>query len=531
MSKSHAINRNKMSIKLYISIFVLYFGELISAADSTIVTSLLSHIASDLNELQRIGWVATSFLIGLAAFQPLYGKLSDIFGRKSVLIICNALFGIGCLICGISYNLELLVIGRVISGIGGGGVQSLATIAVTDIVPLERRGIFQSIETMCYALGAGIGGVIGGIISDNFGWRVAFTCQVPIIFGSIALLWVVFDESAGKSVATNDNETEPLLANSRQQEEAVSSVSEKIERVDFKGSAVLVSTLFCLMFAISTGGSEFAWNSPIIVALFMASGILMYLFYYTEKNLAKEPIIPVELLTHRTIIAAASTNIFATMAQYILLYFTPVLFSSVYQMNPTQVGQRLLSNFVGTSTGSLLSGIYMNKLGKYYWANFLGCVCIFLGANVTLAITPDSPIIFQFVTLFVSGIGFATTLTVSLVAFVASVPPHMQAVSTSVRNVSRGIGSTLGVSSAASIFNNLLQTELYKNVKGRKAQEVIDKVLESVDAIKNLPTEYRIPVINSYDKSLKAVLAAASAIALLAGVASLCMREYAIKNR
>ncbi|KAA8912686.1 hypothetical protein TRICI_003404 [Trichomonascus ciferrii] len=505
-------------VKLYTTIFVLYFGEVISAIDSTIVASLLSHIASDLNELQNIGWVATSFLIGLAAFQPLYGKLSDIFGRKSVLIACNALFGLGCLICGVSYRLETLVLGRLISGIGGGGVQSLATIAVTDIVPLRQRGIFQSIETMCYSVGAGIGGVFGGVISDYFGWRVAFTVQVPVIFGSIILLWLVFDEPP------RDEETEPLLSPTDE------TPTRKIDRVDFKGSAALVSTLFCLMFAISTGGSDFAWTSPIIIGLFALTPCLANLFIYIEKNCAKEPIIPVSLLTQRTIMSAALTNIFGTMAQYILIYFIPILFASVYSMGPVDVGKRLMANFVGTSSGAVLSGIYLARYGKYYWVNFLGCLLIAFGGVITLSITPHSLTILQYLTLLCSGAGFATTLTISLVAFVVSVPPNMQAVSTSIRNVSRGIGSTLGVSAAASIFNNILQDQLVENVKGPDAQSVIDKVRESVDIIRSLPKEYQIPVVESYDTALKVVITASIGIALLGGAASLCMREYSLHS-
>jgi MFS family permease len=506
------------AVKLYITVFVLYFGEVISAIDSTIVASLLSHIASDLNELQNIGWVATSFLIGLAAFQPLYGKLSDIFGRKSVLIICNALFGLGCLICGVSYRLETLVLGRLISGIGGGGVQSLATIAVTDIVPLRQRGIFQSIETMCYSIGAGIGGVFGGVISDYFGWRVAFTVQVPVIFGSIILLWLVFDEPP------RDEETQPLLSPTNE------TPTRKIDRVDFKGSAALVSTLFCLMFAISTGGSNFAWSSPTIVGLFALTPCLASLFIYIEKHCAKEPIIPVSLLTQRTIVSAALTNIFGTMAQYILIYFIPILFASVYSMGPVDVGKRLMANFVGTSSGAVLSGIYLARYGKYYWVNFLGCLLISFGGVITLSISPQSPTILQYLTLLCSGAGFATTLTISLVAFVVSVPPSMQAVSTSIRNVSRGIGSTLGVSAAASIFNNILQNQLAQNVKGPDAQKVIDKVRESVDIIRSLPKEYQIPVVESYDIALKVVITASIGISLLGGAASLCMREYSLNS-
>jgi MFS family permease len=166
----------------------LYFGVFLAALDGTIVTSLLSHIASDLHELGRISWIASAYLAACTAVQPLYGKLSDIYGRKNLLFFCNVTFGIGCLMCGVADGLWMLVLGRVVSGIGGGGLTILSTIAISDIVPLRKRGVFQGIGNIAFGSGAGFGGIFGGLVYESMGWRAAFWLQVPTIVISATLV-------------------------------------------------------------------------------------------------------------------------------------------------------------------------------------------------------------------------------------------------------------------------------------------------------------------------------------------------------
>ncbi|PYD08100.1 EmrB/QacA family drug resistance transporter, partial [Pseudomonas syringae pv. syringae] len=157
----------------------LYMAAFLAAMDTTVVTTLLTVIASELDAVQNIGWIATAYLLSCSAFQPLFGKLSDIFGRKSLLVLCCGFFAVGCCIC-VTNNLWLLVFGRFVTGIGGSGLTTLGTITMSDLIPLRDRGVYQGLANIFFGLGAASGGVIGGVVSDLFGWRWVFILQVPL---------------------------------------------------------------------------------------------------------------------------------------------------------------------------------------------------------------------------------------------------------------------------------------------------------------------------------------------------------------
>jgi MFS family permease len=528
---SKAKPANVSRARLLIIVGSMYFGEFFTALDSTVVTTLLSHIASDLHELSRVVWIATGYLIAFSACQPLYGKLSDIFGRRMILIFCNLLFAIGCGICGVSNSLEVLVLGRVISGIGGGGMQSLATIAISDLVPLKDRGIFQAVENAFFCVGAGLGGVLGGILSDIMGWRNVFNIQVPFILISMLLLMAFYNVEShdreepiiqrepGPSYGAVSNDPPPAANEEK-------SMRYKVRRVDFKGSLLLVLSLCSIMFVISTGGSQFAWTGVMIPSMVIMSVIFTGLFIYVEQYVAKEPVIPLFLFKNPTIIVASFTNLFCTMAMYNVLYFAPIFYSAVFNLNPTQLGQRLSAHFIGAASGSFLSGIYVSKFQRYKTITIWASILLTAGASIIVTLTPNTPSFLQYLVLYLCGTGYSSILTVTLLAYIAAVPKELQAVVTSVRYVFRGTGTTLGVSIASSVFNNLLSRQLHHKIVGPNADSIIKQVLDSVEAIRNIPKQYQPAVISSYDVSLKVTFAVATFFALLTIVSSSLLKEH-----
>lgn len=528
-------SRNLSRLRLIVIIGSMYFGEFFTALDSTVVTTLLSHIASDLNELSRVVWIATGYLIAFAACQPLYGKISDIFGRKAVLIVCNVLFALGCGICGISNNLETLVLGRVISGIGGGGMQSLATIAVSDLIPLKNRGLLQGIENIFFSVGAGLGGVLGGILTDLFGWKNVFNIQIPFIVLSIIVLIVFYnveDEVREEEAIIQPQEPGSTLYGTVHNGDMAPPTSqektmkEKVNRVDFAGSGLLVLSLCLVMFVISTGGSEFDWTGPVITAMAIGSVLAIGGFIYVEAYVAKEPVIPLVLFTNKTILTASFVNLFCAMAMYNVLYFAPIYYSAVFGLTPTELGQRLSTHFVGSAGGAFLAGLYVSKAEKYKGITILSSIILTIGASIVVLIRRDSPSSLQFLVFYLCGTGYSAILTVTLLAYIASVPREMQAVVTSVRYVFRGTGTTLGVSIASSIFNNLLTQQLHEKVVGDDAESIISKVKNSVEAIWKIPAEYRPAVIDAYNFSLKTTLTVGMAFAVCSVIASLFLKEY-----
>lgn len=524
MDETTPLLRNEDSRRLppMVVFGALYFGVFVAALDGTIVTALLSHIASELNELPRIQWIATGYLVSSAAFQPLYGKISDIFGRKSVLIFCNLMFGLGCLMCGLSTNLPQLVAGRVVSGIGGGGMLSISTIAVSDLVPLRQRGIFQGFGNIAFGLGAGIGGVFGGLVSARFGWRSAFNMQVPAILMSNLL------------VAWYTPETSPVLVRSLENDDNDNSAAgrpklyEQLKRLDIFGSTTLVICLVFLMLGITEGGRTYPWSHPLIILCLGVALVFAGLFILVELYVAREPTLPMSLFKHRTIVASSLTNLFMTMSVYAVLFYAPLTLTALYGYTATQVGQRLVANFLGVSLGSVGAGIYMRRTGKYFWLGVSSPILYFIGVSVLvfhIAWFANVPL--QYMCLLFAGTGYAAMLTVTLLALIAAVPHEFQAVTTSIQYTFRGVGSTLGVSVASSIFqntlrNNLLDTDL--------PSKVIHKVLNSVEAIRQVPIEYQPQIIGCYQVAAVAVFTFAFVLAVISTITSALMREHVLHS-
>lgn len=559
---------------MLITLIALYTGVFLSALDATIVTSIYATIASDLNELSRISWIATGYLVSCAAFQPLYGRLSDIFGRKAMLLVSSGCFGVGCTICGVSYSLMPLIVGRVIAGIGGGGLLTVSTIAVSDLIPLRQRGIYQGIGNIAYGSGAAIGGALGGVISAWIGWRGVFLIQVPLIVCSGTL--VAFgmtnsntkkiddpespaDENTPVSPLTASPESHPanpvsganasVLYGSVESEnlpqakpklplEASETTWTKFKNIDFAGSALLVTSLSLLLFAISSV-THSAWTKPDIyipLAISVATGIGFWKYELHCDN----PVIPVQLLYRQTILASSLTNLFMTMGIFAMLYNVPLWYKSVLGDSDAKAGARLVGNFIGVSVGSMSSGIYMRRTGKYYNLGIAAGVLTTIGIFALVPLSASTPVWLQYTMLFVPGAGYAAMLTVSLLALIAAVSNEEQATATSIQYAFRGVGSTLGVSVSSTVFQAVISKwlpvklyALFDNPTPKQIKLVemtIAAVKESVTAIREAPARFQPAIIESYDLAIKDVFFVATALCACSTICLYFVKEHELRH-
>jgi MFS family permease len=491
----------------------LFMAAYLAALDTTVVTTLLALIASDLNAVGNISWIATAYLLSSAALQPIFGKLSDIFGRRILLLICTLLFAIGCLICATD-SLLWLVIGRFITGCGGSGMTCLGTITMSDLIPLRQRGYYQGLANVCFGLGSASGGIVGGLIADYFGWKWVFIFQVPLAFFCFLGLYFFLNLPAGSPGNGSPGH-----------------VTEKLKRVDFLGSFCLVTFLMSLLTAASLGGKDVAYTSKTFIGLCIISATFLFAFIYVESSVSEEPIIPMHLLKIRTIIASSLTNWFYTMAIFTVLFYIPIYYTSVMDLTATQNGLRLVPNFFAASAGSVGAGIYMRRTGKYYKATAIIGLFAMLGSVAILNLTPQIPTWAQFVILLPGGFGYSWMLTVTLLALIAAVPSKFQACTTSVQYTFRSTGSTLGVSIASAIFQHVLRSSLNQKVKAiitdpHKAAKIIKHALANTDYTKTAPKLVQPAIRESYALGCKGAFAFSLATITLGYVCSLFMKEH-----
>lgn len=278
--------------KLFLVLGTIWIGVFLGALDSTVIATLSAPISTSFNSLSLLSWLASAYLIANAACQPISGRLTDIFSRRSGLVVSNILFGIGNLMCGLATSEWTMIAGRVVAGMGGGGLMAIATFATSDLVPLRKRGVTQGIGNILYGSGAGVGGLFGGWVNDTWGWRMAFIAQVPFVAVSAVLVYFYVDIPPKQSKKS------------------------KLSRVDFPGALTLVTSLVLLLVGLNSGGNVVPWTHPLVLTTLPLSLLVLVGFVWIEARWAKEPVIPVKLLLNRTVGAACITNWFTTMGTF-----------------------------------------------------------------------------------------------------------------------------------------------------------------------------------------------------------------------
>ncbi|QSZ35569.1 hypothetical protein DSL72_008439 [Monilinia vaccinii-corymbosi] len=492
---------------LVMTLGAIWVGVFLAALDSTIIATLSASISTSFHSLPLLSWLVSAYLIANAASQPLSGRLTDIFGRRTGLIVSNALFAAGNLICGLAGSEWVMILGRVVAGCGGGGLMAISTFVASDLVPLRRRGVVQGMGNICWGTGAGLGGIFGGWINDNWGWRMAFLVQVPFVVMSGILVACLVNIPPKRSEKS------------------------RLSRVDFTGSFTLVLTLVLLLLGLNSGGNIVPWNHPLVYVSLPLSLVFLLAFIYIELYLASEPVIPVRLLTDRTVFAACLANWFGTMAIYMIIFYVP-LYYQVRGASTTASGMRLVPQSIGCSIGSLGSGIIMNRTGKYKAVSLITLAMLVVGTGLLSTMNSKSSDWPIYIYLALTGIGYGATLTTTLLAIISAVSHEHHSVVTSASYAFRSTGSTIGITIASAVYQNILKTDLWEKFGDRPgAEDVIRKIRDSFDELNRLPEGWKEGVTESYMDSFRGVFLTAFLFAVLMAGAGSAMRQNVLHDR
>ncbi|KAG8713112.1 hypothetical protein FRC09_019080 [Ceratobasidium sp. 395] len=393
----------------------LWAAVFLGSLDTTIVATLLSPIGSYFNKSHQVSYLGTSYLLSVCCFTPLYGRLSDILGRKRAMMLGLFLFGTGTVFCGLAPSMELLILARAIAGMGGGGVfagtcdpyvpsPSVITPHSTSYQGNNEDYIKDS--QIC----TGIGGPLGGWINDIFGWRFAFLVQIPILFLSAVL------------VVTKLNVTLPRPKQTARQ---------KLARIDYAGSFTLVTSVGCLLLGLSLKTSEdLDWSSSLILGLFFVGATSGVAFIYVEAHFAVEPIMPLNLLTRRTPLAVALANLCGALDAISTIYNVPLYFTAVRLRSAADSGLHLLPNAIAGSCGSMLAGWVMQKTGRYYHLILCSSIAM-LVSYVLLASWNESTAEYHlWGDVIFNGLGISALATSTLIALIAGIDKKEYAVAT-----------------------------------------------------------------------------------------------------
>ncbi len=480
-------------------------GVFLSAADQTIIASSYGKIGSDLQALNLTSWIATSYFLTLTSFQPLYGKLSDIFGRKVCLLSGYAIFGTGCLFCGLSQDINQLIAARLWQGIGGGGMTTVVSIMLSDIVPLEDRGMWQGVINIIYASGAGLGAPLGGFLADTIGWRWSFLGQAPLFLIAFTAVLIMLKIP------------EPEQQDWRK----------KLRRIDFVGAIMLVIAVSGLIFGMDRG-SNVSWKSPISYVPLILALAFFVAFIFVEMKIASEPFAPGHIIFKRTLFACYMCNFFAFASWLSMLYYAPLFYQAVEGRTATGAAVRILPAVVASVCGSLFGGWLMKRTGRYYWLTVVaysllptGVLVILLSSGILIRSTWAISI-----GLAVGGFGIGIGVTTSLIALISNAAPKDQAVTTACSYLFRSLGSVMGIAISATFIQQQLRNSLEEALgNGKDAARLEKGVRQSLDFLRSLSPSIQALVRDAYGEAVTRGFAFMLAVALGATMASFFIQE------
>lgn len=497
-----------------VCIFV-WLGTLLGALDGTIVATLLSDIGSSFHASNQASWLGTAYLLSLCCFTPIYGRLSDLLGRRNAYLIGLSLFTFGTLLCAVAPSMRFLIVARCVAGMGGGGVQSLGSVIMTDLVSLRYRGLFQGYANIAFGLGGALGGPLGGLVADSLGWRPAFWLQLPMMIvcgtGIFYTLRGVQLPVKPPTPASTGTSTPPPSAVDPQS----TGWRAKIRRIDYLGSLTLVVAIGTLLLGVSlktsearSDGTDYPWTHPQIIALLCTAMIFACLFVLVEGYYAPEPILPLRFLTRRTPLAVAFTSFTMVFNQFSLLYNVPLYFSAVRLQSSSVAGAHLLPYSVLIAVGSVAIGWVMKRTGAYWWCAVSGGLIMVISAVLMCLWDAHSPAWLSWVTVAPAGFGYAAVLTSSLVALMTEVTRQGKgetAVATSMSYMFRMTGQVLGVSLSGAIVQAILQHDLIQLIRGKHAKATIYTIRHSISAIRDLQPSDRRAAVQAYQHALHVV--------------------------
>jgi EmrB/QacA subfamily drug resistance transporter len=426
----------RTKVETTLVVFALCLALFLAALDVTIIATAIPAISAHFNSSLGYIWVGSAYLLGNAAFVPTWGKISDIFGRKPVLLAAVVIFWIGSLLCALANSMGMLIGARAIQGVGGGGIIVLPNICVSDLFSMRNRGMYFGILGMVWAIASALGPILGGVFTSQVSWRWCFWINLPLSgVGFVILVFVL------------------KLHNPR------TPIKQGLAAIDWAGSLLIIGGTLMLLLGLEFGGVQYAWTSATVLCLIIFGLVTIGLFVVAEWKWAKYPVIPVRLFSHRTSIAAyglAFTHAFTFMSGS---YWLPLYFQAVLAASSLMSGVYLLPFVMSLSFVSAGTGIFIKKTGKYKIPISTGMFITVLGFG--LFIDLGSKVNWAKLVLYqlVAGIGIGPNFQAPLIALQTNVKPHDIGAATASFGFLRQMGTSISVVIGGVIFNNEMQKQ------------------------------------------------------------------------
>ena len=485
-----------------IIIGALLLGMLLAALDQTIVATALPTIAGDLHGLSHLSWVVTAYLLASTISTPLWGKLGDLYGRKTFFQAAIVIFLIGSALAGLSHTMIQLIAFRAVQGIGGGGLLTGAQTIVADVVPARERGRYQGLFGSVFGVTSVLGPLIGGFFVDNLSWRWVFYVNLPIGVVALAVVAAVLPGHLRRAP----------------------------HKIDYLGTVLLAGAATSLVLLTSLGGTTYAWSSAPIYLMGVGAVVFGAGFVWAESR-AAEPVIPLHLFRERIFSAASAVGFVVGFAMFGAIAYLPQYMQIVKGVSPTISGLRLLPLMAGLLATSITTGRLVSRWGRYRIFPILGTATMTIGLYLLSHLGVATSDWLSSLYMLVLGAGIGGSLQVLVVAVQNAVSYADLGAATAGATFFRSIGGSFGTAIFGAVFSNVLAGDLIASLHGLSLPPGVTAASgASPAALAHLPPAIHLGYITGYATALHTVFLVATPFGALAFLLSWTIKDIPLRT-
>lgn len=416
--------RTEILIAVMLAVFL-------AALDQTIVGTALPRIVDDLKGNEFYTWVVTSYLLTATISGPIYGKLSDLFGRRPMVMFGVSLFLIGSALSGISQEMWQLVAARGLQGLGAGAIFPIALAVIGDLFTPVERGKYQGLFGAVFGISALIGPALGGFLTDNFSWHWVFFVNLPIGAVALVIIWRLL----------------PPIKH-----------PERARSIDYLGSVVFAAALVPILIGL-TNKRTLEWNDPWVGGLILVGMAFSALFVWVESR-ASEPILPLSLFRNRSISVSLIAVFLASFGFFGAIIFIPLWFQTVLGSSATESGYQILPLLAGLIISSVVSGQVISRTGRYRWLIVVAMALVAVGLALMTQLRGDTSLSEMWVWMVVAGMGIGPSLAAFTIVVQNAAPFAQLGAATGALTFFRQVGGTVGLAIGGTLFATALTSEL-----------------------------------------------------------------------
>ncbi|CAM3152545.1 MDR family MFS transporter [Paenibacillus lupini] len=430
-------NRRTVTIALFVATFL-------AAIEGTIVSTAMPSITGELNGIQQYSWIISIYLLATVITTPIYGKLSDLFGRKRMFIAGAIIFLAGSMLSGLAQTMSQLIAFRALQGLGAGALTTIPYTIIGDLYPFEQRAKVQGWMSSIWGIAGITGPLAGGLLVDYVSWRAIFYMNLP--FGIVAIL---------------------LLTTSMKE-----AFAKQKRYIDYPGIAAFSIGMFAFLYALTIlrETNETSHSSMIIILLLLAAAFFLALFFFIEKR-SPEPIIPLQLFKLRTISTVNAISFLLCVINVVAIFYLPLWIQGVIGESATYSGLAMIPLSIGWPLGAILAGNWIAKLGMRKIA-FVGSMFLVVGSIGFMLMTEHTSIVLFMIYTFLSGMSFGLSLTSFTVAVSSSVSWELRGAAIGSNNFIRTLGQTVGIA----LFGLLLHTGSTEVIDADKLEHSLHRI-------------------------------------------------------